>query len=52
MHDFDSIIGSIVNSISQQKAKIPSPHFTYQWFYDRFKNVIGNDDKLYNIFYN
>jgi hypothetical protein len=47
MQDFDQIIGSIVYTLTQKKVKIPTPHFTYQWFYDNFKGVIGNDDKLY-----
>ena len=51
MPNFDNIIGSIVYVLNQQKLKIPVPHFTYQWFYDRFKNAIGNDDKLYEVFY-
>ncbi len=51
MHNFDNLIGVIVYVITQQKLRIPTPHFTYQWFYDRFKTAIGNDDKLYDIFY-
>jgi hypothetical protein len=51
MANFDNLIGSIVYVLTQQKLRIPMPHFTYQWFYDRFKSAIGNDDKLYEVFY-
>lgn len=49
--DIDDVIKGIVYVINKEKYKIPFSQFTYQWFYGKFKNIIGNDEVVYHIFY-
>lgn len=49
--DINEIMSGIVYILDSKKVDIPASSFTYQWFYDIFKDVIGKDETVYSVFY-
>jgi hypothetical protein len=45
------LIEQIAFAICSSNKKVPTPQFTYQWFYDITKPIIENDDTIYSVFY-